>query len=55
MPKSKTKDCKCEFSTDLFKRQYEEKDLEKVKLENMYEFGEEFFKRNEEHKNKDNH
>ncbi len=53
MPKPKKCDCKVEFSTDVFKKRYEENsNLDKVRLENMYEFGEEFFKKNEEHKNK---
>ena len=46
--KKRCNDCNCEFGKDInLNTQQETK--KKHKIENMYEFGEEFFKENKEH------
>ena len=44
MSKNKNKDCCCEFAKDHFKEDLSpNKTKEKIRLENMYEFGEDYF------------
>lgn len=50
--KNKQNDCCCEFAKDHFKKPIStSKTKEKIRLENMYEFGEEFFVKQKEKNN----
>lgn len=50
--KNKQHDCYCEFAKDHFKKPLgTNKTKEKIRLENMYEFGEEFFVKQKEKSN----